>query len=129
MGEFGGNFGGITLCHWVKRDRISPALENRVAPRLSLSLPPSEPQYTCIRRMSDNMATADFDSYSTALHREALRTQRKFPELNYDQSVRLLDQKAKTTQLSYGEVRPPLHGCVVPLVQNDIEAALDQGVI
>lgn len=75
------------------------------------------------------MSSSDFDPYSVALHRQALRAQRKFPELTYDQSVQLLDQKAKATQLSYGEARPPLHGCVVPLVQNDVETALDQGVI
>lgn len=75
------------------------------------------------------MATSDFDPYSTALHRESCRTLRKFPELSYDQSVQLLDKKARITQLSYAEARPPLHGCVLPLAQNDVEAALDRGVI
>lgn len=77
-----------------------------------------------------NMTTlSDFDPYSTALHREACRTLRKFPELSYDQSVQLLDKKARATQLSYAEARSPLHGCITPLVQNDVETALDQGVI
>jgi hypothetical protein len=75
------------------------------------------------------MTTQNFDLYSTALHREALRTQRKFPELNYDQSVRLLDKKARSVQLSYAEAQVPLHGCVVSLTKIDIETALDEEII
>jgi hypothetical protein len=69
------------------------------------------------------MSTQDFDPYSTALHREARKSQLKFPELSYDQAVKLLDAKAKSAQANYGESRPPLFGCVLPLNEKDIEQA------
>lgn len=75
------------------------------------------------------MATKDFDQYSVELHQEALRSQQRFPSLTYDQAVRLLDRKARNTQLSYGEVQPPLAGCVLPLTKTDIEQTQTEVVI
>ena len=72
---------------------------------------------------------SEFDLYSTGLHREALRTQQRFPELNYDQAVKLLDSKAKSLQLSYAETCPPLHGCLMPLTTEDIQQASQRGLI
>jgi hypothetical protein len=73
--------------------------------------------------------TTDFDPYSVNLDREARRMVRRFPQLNYEKAAELLDEKAKGVQLSYSESNPPLHGCVVPLNQSDIDSALDRGIL
>jgi hypothetical protein len=75
------------------------------------------------------MPTQDFDQYSVALHREAKRSQLKFPQLTYDRAVKLLDEKARTTQANYAESEPPLFGCLLPLNEKDIERAFVEGAI